>query len=67
MSKDAAADPIKDLNVRYTIHFYAVSHGQYLRKEAEKAMKMGIAIFVTEFGDCDYSGDGELGYKQTEE
>ena len=51
----------------YTLHFYAVSHGQYLRDEAEKAMKMGIALFVTEFGDCDYTGDGEIGYTQTEE
>lgn len=67
MVTEAAADPIKANNIMYTLHFYAVSHGQYLRDEAEKAMKMGIALFVTEFGDCDYSGNGELGYAQTEE
>jgi endoglucanase len=67
MVTEAAANPIKSNNIMYTLHFYAVSHGQYLRDEAEKAMNMGIALFVTEFGDCDYSGDGELGYAQTEE
>lgn len=67
MVTEAAADPIKANNIMYTLHFYAVSHGQYLRDEAEKAMNMGIALFVTEFGDCDYSGNGELGYAQTEE
>ncbi len=67
MVTEAAADPIKGSNIMYTLHFYAVSHGQYLRDEAEKAMKMGIALFVTEYGDCDYSGNGEIGYAQTEE
>jgi endoglucanase len=67
MVTEAAANPIKETNIMYTLHFYAVSHGQYLRDEAEKAMSMGIALFVTEFGDCDYSGNGEIGYPQTEE
>ncbi|HSY61947.1 MAG TPA: glycoside hydrolase family 5 protein [Cytophaga sp.] len=67
MVTEAAASPVKGTNIMYTLHFYAVSHGQYLRDEAVKAMNMGIALFVTEFGDCDYSGDGELGYTQTEE
>ncbi|MCU0416801.1 MAG: glycoside hydrolase family 5 protein [Cytophagaceae bacterium] len=67
MVTEAASNPIIEKNIMYTLHFYAVSHGKYLRDEAEKAMKMGIAIFVTEFGDCDYTGDGELGYNATNE
>lgn len=67
MVTEAAANPIKSNNIMYTLHFYAASHGQYLRDEAEKAINTGIALFVTEFGDCDYSGNGELAYEQTEE
>ncbi len=67
MVSEAAEAPINDPNVVYTLHFYAVSHGQYLRDEATKAMDKGIALFVTEFGDCEYTGDGTLGYQQTQE
>ena len=67
MASEAADAPIADKNVAYTLHFYAVSHGQSLRDEAEKALAKGIAIVVTEFGDCDYTGDGVLGYDQTNE
>jgi endoglucanase len=64
---EAATLPIQDKNTVYTLHFYAVSHGQYLRDEAKAAMDKGIAIFVSEFGTCDYTGGGELGLKQTNE
>jgi endoglucanase len=67
MVSEAAADPIQDPNIAYTLHFYAVSHGQYLRDEAEKALKMGVALFVTEFGTCDYSGNGKFGPEETDE
>jgi endoglucanase len=67
MVSEAAEDPIQDKNIAYALHFYAVSHGQYLRDEAEKAMKKGIAIFVTEFGTCDYSGNGRVGPEETNE
>ena len=55
---DAANDPIKDKNVAYTLHFYAGTHGQSLRDDATLAMQKGIALFVTEWGTCDSSGDG---------
>jgi endoglucanase len=67
MVSEAAEDPIQDKNIAYTLHFYAVSHGQYLRDEAEKAMKKGVALFVTEFGTCDYSGNGKFGAEETNE
>jgi endoglucanase len=47
-------------NVAYTLHFYAHSHGAGLRAKAETAMRNGAAIFVTEWGDCDASGNGGL-------
>ncbi len=64
---EPAALPIDDKNTVYTLHFYAVSHGQYLRDEAKAAMDKGIALFVSEFGTCDYTGNGELGLTQTKE
>lgn len=60
---EAAKDRIEDKNTVYTLHYYAASHGKSLRDEAEAAMKKGIALFVSEFGTCDYSGNGILDYE----
>ncbi|MFN8438983.1 MAG: glycoside hydrolase family 5 protein [Cytophagales bacterium] len=65
MVSEAAANPIKDNNVAYTLHYYVTSHGKSLRDEAEKAMKMGICLFVTEFGTCHASGNGGFNPKQS--
>ncbi|WP_304224062.1 glycoside hydrolase family 5 protein [Gracilinema caldarium] len=55
----AAEDPIKDYkNIMYTLHFYAGTHGEALRKKAEKALAKGLPIFVTEWGTSDASGGG---------
>jgi endoglucanase len=54
----AALEPIeKDRNVAYALHFYAGTHRQSLRDKAAFALKLGAAIFVTEWGTCDSSGD----------
>ncbi|HYD40200.1 MAG TPA: glycoside hydrolase family 5 protein [Anaeromyxobacter sp.] len=54
----AALEPIEtDRNVAYTLHFYAGTHRQSLRDKAAFAMKLGAALFVTEWGTCDSSGD----------
>ncbi|MBN2441035.1 MAG: cellulase family glycosylhydrolase [Spirochaetales bacterium] len=45
-------------NVAYTIHFYAMSHN--FRSNADQAMANGIALFATEWGVSDYSGDGTI-------
>ena len=54
----AAADPIKDPNVAYALHFYAGTHKADLRAKAEEALKLGAALMVTEWGDCNADGDG---------
>ena len=64
---EAANSPLKDSNAVYTLHFYAASHGQYLRDEATRALAKGICIFVSEFGTCEYTGDGKLDYTATME
>lgn len=57
----AALDPITDYkNIAYSLHFYAGSHRQFLRDKATQAMSKGIALFVTEWGTCDSSGNGGL-------
>jgi endoglucanase len=63
----AAADPIKDANVAYSLHFYAGTHRQSLRAKAVKAMELGAALFVTEWGTCNSDGNGKVDVKSTGE
>lgn len=60
-----AADPVSGSNVAYTLHFYAASHGQWLRDRADAAMNSGIALFATEWGTCESDGNGRLDYDAT--
>ncbi len=63
----AAADPIKGYNnIMYTIHFYAATHKDSLRTTMKNAVKKGIAIFCTEFGTCDASGNGSNDFNESE-
>lgn len=59
----AAADPIDDPNLMYSLHFYAATHKDALRAKAETALGMGAPVFVSEFSICDASGDGALDYE----
>lgn len=57
----AAAAPIEGVqNVMYTVHFYAATHGDYLRKRLEDAVRGGLPVFVSECAGMESSGDGEL-------
>nr|UNG40277.1 glycoside hydrolase family 5 subfamily 2 [Acanthocinus aedilis] len=48
---EAAADPITDqINIMYSLHFYAGTHKQWLRDKADVALNAGIGIFVNEYG-----------------
>ena len=56
-----AANPItKYDNLMYTLHFYAASHGQWLRDRATAALQKGLPIFVSECGGMEASGDGAI-------
>jgi endoglucanase len=64
---DLAADnPVRDSNVAYTLHFYAATHKQDLRDKAIYALNKGMALFVTEFGVCDASGNGAIDITETD-
>ena len=53
---EAAADPIADFsNIAYVLHFYSVYHGDWLRSVANKALSLGVALFVTEWGPVGYT------------
>lgn len=57
----AAADPITGYdNIMYALHFYAATHGDSLRSTMAAALEAGLPIFVSEYGICDASGNGEL-------
>ena len=54
----AAADPLEGSNLMYTLHFYAGTHGQWLRDRIDSAMKSGLPIFVSEWGTSAADGNG---------
>lgn len=57
---EAAADPVAGANLAYTLHFYAASHKQHYRDKAQAALDRGIALFVTEYGTTQASGDESI-------
>ncbi|WP_431689095.1 carbohydrate-binding protein [Hahella sp. NBU794] len=63
--EEASWDPINRNNIAYTLHFYAGTHKQWLRDKAQSAMNNGIALFVTEWGTVDASGDGGVNEGET--
>jgi endoglucanase len=56
----AADDPLSGNNLMYACHFYAGSHGRSLRQQIDYARKNGCAVFITEWGTTNASGDGEI-------
>ena len=58
---DIVADsPLDYDNVLYALHFYANTHGQFLRDKLQVALDKGLPIIVSEFGICDASGQGAV-------
>ena len=63
----AAADPIDDDNLMYTVHFYAATHKAPLRVRVKRAVEAGTPVFISEFNICFATGDGAIDYKSAEE
>lgn len=62
----AAVNPIKSAgNIMYAFHFYAHSHTDAMRAKLENAIKLGLPVFISEFGTCDASGNGGYDESQT--
>lgn len=62
----ASENPIDGENIAYTLHYYAGSHKQWLRDRAITAMENGVALFVTEYGTVDASGDGDVDEEESQ-
>lgn len=63
-----AEDPITGyINIMYTMHFYAATHGKELRDRTDAAIKNGLPVFVSESAGMEASGDGPLNYKAWQE
>jgi len=59
----AADDPITGFdNLMYTLHFYAATHKDELRKRADYALDKGLPLFVSESAGMEASGDGPIDY-----
>lgn len=62
----ALENPLAFDNVMYSLHFYAATHKRPLRDRAERCIRAGLPVFVTEFGLCEASGKGEIDYDESE-
>lgn len=62
----AAADPLPDKNVAYTLHFYAGTHREELRAKAYTALYNGAALMVTEHGVTQANGDDGIFEEETQ-
>lgn len=61
---EAAADPLNFENVMHTVHYYAATHKEDLREKVKEAHESGLPIFISEYGICDASGNGNIDYGQ---
>jgi len=60
---EASRSPITGkTNIAYTFHFYASEkwHYNHYMNKADSALQNGIALFVTEWGNSEASGNGNL-------
>jgi endoglucanase len=56
-----ADDPlVNQVNIMYTLHFYAATHNKDLRKRGDYALGKGIPIFISESAGMEASGNGAL-------
>lgn len=61
----AADDPIKNQsNLVYALHFYAATHGEWIRNKLKTANQKGLPVIVSEFSICDASGNGGINKKE---
>merc|ERR1711918_253756 len=54
----AAKDPVPGENLAYTVHFYAASNRSPGRIQG--ALDAGHAVWATEWGTCESSGNGRV-------
>src|SRR5690606_39915752 len=50
----------------HPLHYYAATHKEELRAKADKALAAGLALFITEFGVVEATGNGPIDYASSE-
>jgi endoglucanase len=56
-----AEDPLRGAdNLMYTVHYYAGTHGQWLRDRADSAIRKGLPVFISESAGMEATGDGPI-------
>jgi endoglucanase len=62
-----ADNPIEGFdNLMYTLHFYAATHGKFLRERGDYALQKGIPLFVSESAGMSANGNGPINYPEWE-
>jgi endoglucanase len=62
-----AANPLQHQNVLYSVHFYAGTHGQWLRDRTQAAVNAGIPVIISESSGAEASGQGANDYEEWNE
>ena len=57
---EVIGNTLPDKNTVYTLHFYAATHGDDLRKKMENALKAKVPVFISECSICEASGNGTI-------
>jgi len=61
---DIAADnQVIGENLAYTLHFYSATHYQHYMDKANYAIGKGLTLFITEWGTCESTGNGNLDFE----
>jgi endoglucanase len=63
--QEIISNQVNATNIMYTFHFYAVSHRDDYYNAVNTASN-SIPVFVTEFGEQDYTGDGANDFTYTD-
>ncbi|MEO6095785.1 MAG: glycoside hydrolase family 5 protein, partial [Fibrobacteria bacterium] len=62
-----AANPITvSTNIAYSVHFYSATHKQAFRNNAKAALDKGLALFATEYGASEATGNGTFDAAETQ-
>lgn len=64
---EASLDPLDGENLVYALHYYAASHKEEIRNRARIALDNDIALFVSEYGTTEYTGDGIVDEEESRE
>ncbi len=62
-----ADNPLAFGNIMYTCHFYAGTHGQWLRDRIDYALSKGAPIFISEWGTSAADGNGGVYLNESQE